>query len=302
MESSAESEFGARAGNDRARIEARLADIVSELASQHDGMAEAIGYSLLAVGKRLRPLLCLWTHDALDGTHRDAAIDVGCALECIHTYSLVHDDLPCMDDDDLRRGRPSSHRQFGEATAVLTGDALLTLSFEILAGLRSRDESLDADVVIGTIRILSRAAGTAGLITGQALDLAPPQPHDETLVERIQENKTGRLFSAAMELGALLGGAHEASRRALSSAGALAGGAFQITDDLLDNEKDKETLGKTPGKDIKNGKLTYPSVVGSKEARLRATEQIQDAISLLPPGDGFAAVQSLLLHMVERVA
>jgi len=299
-------EFDGRAQADRTRVEARLEGIVVELASQHEGMCEAIRYSLLGGGKRLRPILCLWTHDSVGGNRPDAALDVACAIECLHTYSLVHDDLPCMDDDDLRRGQPSSHRRFGESTAVLVGDALLNLSYEVLSSLRTRHADVAPDEALECIRVLSRAAGTGGLITGQALDLDPESDSEGEagvgLVERIQENKTARLIAASLELGAIIGGADRETRQAVSEAGTLAGAAFQIADDLLDIEKDEVTLGKTPGKDIKNGKLTYPSVVGLEGARSRAAEQIAGALERIPGEEPYGPVRALLRYLVDRQA
>jgi geranylgeranyl pyrophosphate synthase len=273
--------FDALAARDRAAIEERLGECVRRLASDHAGMREAIEYSLLGGGKRLRGLLCLWTHDALAGTRRGAALDAGCAVECVHAYSLVHDDLPCMDDDDLRRGKPSSHRRFGEATAVLAGDALLNLGYEILA---APGEAAPADT-LELMRVLVSAAGTGGLISGQALDMAPPAS-DAATVDRIHEFKTARLIAAAMEMGAVAAGAAPDARARVRRAGLLAGSAFQITDDLLDVEGSEESLGKTPRKDVHGGKVTFPSVVGIAEARRVARERIGEALAALPEARG----------------
>ncbi len=303
MPDSAGDVFARSAAADREAVEARLATIVGEKASHHEGMAEAVGYSLLGGGKRLRALQCLWTHDALGGKERAAALDAACALECLHTYSLVHDDLPSMDDDDLRRGRPSAHRRFGEATAILVGDELLNLSYEVLSELPRRHPGISAQAALDCVTVLSGAAGTGGLITGQALDLAPPGQRDRALVERIHENKTGRLFSASMELGAVMAGSGTDERDQMRQAGLLAGAAFQITDDLLDIEQDKETLGKTPGKDIKSGKVTYPSVVGVEGARSHARELAGQAVALMPPArEPGRDLRRLVEYMVERGA
>ncbi|HEU4366332.1 MAG TPA: polyprenyl synthetase family protein, partial [Candidatus Krumholzibacteria bacterium] len=249
-------------------------------------------------GKRLRPLLCLWTHDAFGGSRRDAALDCACALECVHTYSLVHDDLPCMDDDDLRRGKASSHRRFGEAMAVLAGDALLTLGFEITATIGER-HALDGGLALGAVRILAAAAGTGGLITGQALDLAPPAGNDLATVQRIHEHKTGRLIAAAMEAGALLAGAEAAARARARRAGLEAGAAFQIVDDLLDLEGSQYSLGKTPGKDVHGGKLTFPAVAGVERSREEAARRIDAALAALPQAAG-TPLASLFAHLVDR--
>jgi geranylgeranyl diphosphate synthase type II len=293
-----ETSFDVRAAQDRAAVEARLAEIVERFAHQHAGMHEAIAYSLLGGGKRLRPLLCLWTHDVLGGSRRDAALDCACAIECVHTYSLVHDDLPCMDDDDLRRGKPSSHRRFGEAVAVLTGDALLNLAYEVLASVGERAE-VGSELALSLVRILSGAAGTDGLITGQALDLSPPQGDAAATVERIHAHKTGRLIAAAMESGALLAGAATPVRERVWRAGMDAGAAFQIVDDLLDLEGSEDSLGKTPGKDVNEGKLTYPAVAGVARSREEATRRIAAARDALPEMAG-TPLAALLDHLVGR--
>jgi geranylgeranyl diphosphate synthase type II len=295
-------DFQKRCGVERAAVEARCAELVNSLASQHAGLAEAITYSLLGGGKRLRPIICLWTHDLVGGENRDAALDAACALECVHTYSLIHDDLPCMDDDDYRRGKESSHKKFGEATALLTGDALLTLSFGILASMPERFPSLDRNAVVEAIKVLAEAAGTDGMIAGQALDLeATGKKADEELVRKIHRNKTARMISASMEVGAVLGGCRGSLRSKVGKAGILAGEAFQIIDDILDLEADRETLGKTPGKDLADGKPTYPSVVGVDQARYRARSLIEDAKSLLPEGAKSFNIKSLLDYFVNRV-
>ena len=283
---------------DRALVETRLDGLVDLLASHHAGMRDAIRYSLLGGGKRVRPLLCLWTHDALNGSARDIALDAACALECVHTYSLVHDDLPCMDDDDLRRGQPSSHKQFGEAVAVLTGDALLTLGFEILSTLPSRHTMAEATALLATAT-LARAAGTEGLISGQALDLEPPQPRDATVVNAIHLRKTAMLIAASMELGAIAAGRGEGDRARIRRAGLEAGLAFQITDDVLDLEGAQETLGKTPRKDVDRGKLTLPSLIGIDAARERARDHVGAALAAFPEASR-TPLEALIRHIVER--
>ena len=286
----------------RREINARLTDIVS----RHDVPApvhDAIRYTLLDGGKRLRPLLCLWTHDALGGKRRGACLDVAAAIECMHTYSLVHDDLPCMDDDDLRRGKASCHREFGEGIAVLTGDALLTLAFEITATLGERWEVDDATAVAVT-RVLAHAGGAGGLITGQTLDLQPESMAASLeSVDRIHHFKTAALISAAMEAGARMAGAGAAAVRGVAEAGILAGRAFQIIDDVLDVQMDEKTLGKTPGKDAKDGKLTYPAIAGVDAARQRAATLVAEALAGLEPvtaGAGGTRLRGLLELLVRR--
>ena len=284
---------------DRGAVENRLQELVDSLASEHQGMREAMSWSLLGGGKRLRPLLCLWTHDVVGGARRHAALDVACAIECVHTYSLIHDDLPCMDDDDVRRGKPSSHKQFGEATAVLAGDGLLTLAFQILSTMPERHDTGGVEDVLEMTRVLAGAAGTGGLITGQALDLSgSARSGDLEGVRRIHKNKTARLIAASMEVGAVAGGAGGRHRARIREAGLMAGEAFQITDDILDCEQDGETLGKTPGKDARADKLTFPSVVGVERSREEAQLLIGSAGSILS-GGGIAVDREALARLLE---
>jgi geranylgeranyl pyrophosphate synthase len=301
--------FQARCEAERAAVEERLPKLLGELAHQHEGMREAMAWSLLGGGKRLRALLCLWTHDLVGGARRDVALDAACAIESVHAYSLVHDDLPCMDDDDFRRGKPSSHKQFGEATAVLVGDALLTLAFQILSTIPERHVTDGVEDVLEMIRVLSVAAGTGGLIAGQALDLSgSARSGDLEGVRRIHTNKTARLIAASMEIGAVAGGAGSKARNRIREAGKQAGEAFQITDDILDCEQDREALGKTPGKDARADKLTYPAVVGLEQAREEAALLVGAARSTLVGGDvvtdrGAAAkLLDLFTFLVERGA
>jgi len=288
---------------ERASVEARCEELVSALASEHDGIAEAIRYSLLGGGKRLRPILCLWSHDLVGGRKREIALDVACAIECIHTYSLIHDDLPCMDNDDFRRGKPSAHRKYGEATAVLTGDALLTLGFQVIGTIPERRKAADAATILEAIRILAAAAGTGGLIAGQALDLSgSARTGNLDDVGRIHRNKTARLIAAAMDAGALVGGASMETRRRIRDAGTLAGEAFQIIDDVLDRETDRETLGKTPGKDALNDKLTFPAVAGAEKARETAAKMVAEAKSMLPEGATTGLLRAMFDFLITRAS
>lgn len=303
---SATDEFVARCDAERTAVDNRLVELIDTLAAEHEGMHEAISYALLGGGKRLRPILCLWSHDLVGGSRRDVALDTACAIECIHTYSLIHDDLPCMDDDDLRRGRPSTHKKFGEAIAVLAGDALLTLAFQIVASMPARlggGRSVVVEDALEITAILASAAGTGGLITGQALDLAS-QAGAGTLddVGRIHKNKTARLIAAAMEAGTVAGGAGDQTRKRIREAGMLAGAAFQIVDDVLDCVTDRETLGKTPGKDAQENKLTYPAVVGLEAARVEAAALIAAAKTALPDSTDGPMIQAIFDFIVERGA
>jgi geranylgeranyl diphosphate synthase type II len=295
---SGDREFTAAMESTRASVNARLEEIVAGQVSAPANIRDALAYTVLNGGKRLRPILCLWTHDALEGGRGAACLDVACALECLHTYSLVHDDLPCMDNDDMRRGRPSCHKTFGEAVAVLTGDALLTLCFEIVSDLGVHP-GVEPRLIVDTARVITAAAGTRGLITGQALDLeSDSAPRDLTGVDRIHAHKTGALLSACMAAGAIVAGANPASISRVQRAGTLAGLAFQIIDDVLDIEGDDQALGKTAGKDARTGKLTYPSVAGVAASRRRAAELIEEAkVELGAPARG-----TLLGKLLDRMA
>jgi geranylgeranyl diphosphate synthase type II len=264
-------------------------------------VAEAMRYAVLAGGKRLRPILALAAHQACGG---DAAaiLEPACALELVHTYSLIHDDLPPMDDDDLRRGRPSVHRQFGEARAILAGDALLTLAFEILcsrpAGEASAVRRGDAAVTV------ARAAGLDGMIGGQIADLeAEGREVTAETLRWIHRRKTGALIAAGCEIGALHAGAAPERREAVAEFGRSLGLAFQIADDLLDRTGSRERLGKTPGKDERSGKATYPALFGIDASRRAARDLIRDATRRLrAAGVLTPALESLADYAVSRTA
>ncbi|MDH3217486.1 MAG: polyprenyl synthetase family protein [Candidatus Krumholzibacteria bacterium] len=296
----AETQFAAASQQTRAAIEQRLQDLLTEQSPGPETIREALDYTLLGSGKRLRPLLCVWTHEALAGSKHEACVDVACAIECLHTYSLIHDDLPCMDDDDMRRGKPSCHKQFGEAIAVLTGDALLTMCFDIIASLGER-RGLSDQTIVAVIRVIAHAAGSGGLIAGQVLDLVSQrlEPTVET-VEEIHLYKTAALISASMEAGAILAAVDDETRHRVAQAGRMAGQAFQIVDDVLDVQTDVKTLGKTPGKDAKVGKLTYPALVGVEASRHRAAGLIEDAKARLGECADGSLLGALLDVLVKR--
>ncbi len=231
-------------------------------------LAAAIRYSLLSPGKRIRPLLVLTAAQVCGGTI-DAALPSACAVEMIHTYSLIHDDLPAMDDDDLRRGRPSCHIEFDEATAILAGDALIPLAFEVI----SRDTH-PAAVAVDCVSALARAAGASRLVGGQADDLLLQfsNPNLETL-ERIHRRKTGALLAVSLQLGALTAKAGRENTDSLIIYGKHLGLAFQIVDDLLDLRGSQAKMGKRTGKDANQGKLTYPAVIGEEESESSLARQ-----------------------------
>lgn len=250
-----------------------------------EGLADAMRYSTLAGGKRLRPALALAVHDVLGGSAapRDEVAEAAAALELVHTYSLIHDDLPCMDDDALRRGKPTCHVVHGEAMALLAGDALQSLGFEVLAS-RPRGEVL-AGRRAEAVLLLARAIGSAGMAGGQALDLAASGHGREDLrtagrLKEIHEKKTGRLLSASCALGAVLAGVNEERREAAARFGDSLGVLFQIADDLLDVTATAAVLGKSVGKDVAQEKLTYVSVFGVDGAIVERERALAVTLSL----------------------
>jgi geranylgeranyl diphosphate synthase type II len=260
-------------------------------------LAAAMRYSLLGGGKRLRPVLCLMAAEACGADPLDA-LAAACAMEMVHTYSLIHDDLPAMDDDDLRRGRPTCHRAFDEATAVLAGDALLTLAFEVVAR-----HVRPAEAASACVRTLAEAAGPAGMVGGQMADLQAEGRSDGTpeALEAIHRRKTGALLRASLRMGALVAGADEASLHALDVYGQSVGLAFQIIDDLLDVQGDEAKLGKRVGKDSTLGKWTYPGFLGIEGSRRKARQLADEAIAALAPlGGRGARLRALALDLLER--
>lgn len=280
----------------RELIDAALLDYTDFGRGCPDPLKEAIRYSLLSPGKRLRPMLVLMATDACQGERRKA-LPAACAVEMVHAYSLIHDDLPAMDDDDLRRGQPTCHKAFGEATAILAGDALLALAFETLA------EEIDSpEVVASCCAILAHAAGATQLVGGQADDLAGEffAGHLETL-ESIHSRKTGAMFLACLQLGAIVAGADAWQRTALEEYGKRLGLAFQIVDDLLDVRGDAGTLGKRAGKDSDRGKLTFPGILGVEESERRARLLIDEACAALAPlGKPAGCLEALARYVLER--
>ena len=241
---------------------------------------DAMRYGALGGGKRLRPFLTIETARAL-GTTGDAPLRAACALECVHCYSLVHDDLPAMDDDDLRRGRPTTHKAFDEATAILAGDGLLTFAFDILADPATHK---DAEVRVALCLGLARASGLGGMVGGQMLDIeaeTAATPLDESAIRRLQAMKTGALLRFAVEAGAIVAGASDARRAALIAYGEALGSAFQVADDILDAEATSEQLGKRAGKDAERNKGTFVSIHGLVGAKRLRDAFVEQAIAAL---------------------
>jgi len=282
-------------------IEARLEEwltAVADGAPPPGRLAAAMRYGSLGGGKRLRPFLVMESA-ALFGLAPEMALNAGAALECVHSYSLIHDDLPSMDDDDIRRGKPTVHKAFDEATAILAGDSLLTLAFEILASLETHpDAAVRTELVLG----LARASGWCGMAGGQQLDLdaeTASAPLAEPDIRRLQAMKTGALITFACEAGAVLGGARPPHRAALRRYGDFLGRAFQLADDILDREGDAAVVGKATAKDQQAGKATLVSLVGIKAARVRLSELVAEAKAALEPFGGRA---SILAEAAEFVA
>lgn len=279
------------------RVEAGIARLTPPAHERPARLHEAMRYSIEAGGKRLRPVLCLAASElfppALD------PLPAAVAIECLHTYSLIHDDLPCMDNSDLRRGRPSCHRRFDEATALLAGDALLTHSFLLLAEAYADAPAIAASLV----RELAVAAGSRRLIGGQMEDIEAEGRGDaEADIEFIHENKTGALISASLVMGGIVAGAGEKELHQLRLLGLHLGIAFQVVDDLLDAAGETATIGKTAGSDARNGKLTYPRLHGIARSREAATRHTTKAIETCGglPGDTTFLIE--LIRGLERRA
>jgi len=262
----------------RALVEVELNNLLPSSAAAPEKIHQAIRWSVFAGGKRFRPALLMATGQAFDATV-EMLIRTACAFEMVHTYSLIHDDLPSMDDDDLRRGRPTCHVRFDEATAILAGDALQTLAFKTIA----EDNRVDTETRIALISELARAAATPdGMVAGQALDMeAETHQVNSAQLEDIHRLKTGALIVAAARCGAIIGKADENELAAVTSYGSHLGLLFQITDDFLDVTATAEDLGKTPGKDAQSNKATYPALYGMEETRAAAIEAHRDACAAL---------------------
>ena len=279
-------------------VNAELEVLLPDAAGPERRLLSAMKYSTLAGGKRLRAFLVLSTADLFQ-VARGCALRVAAAVELVHTYSLVHDDLPAMDDDDLRRGKPTAHVEFDEATAILAGDALLTLAFEVLA-----DEGTHArpSVRCELVRSLAHAAGCRGMVAGQMIDLNFEHAEaDVAMITRLQQLKTGALIAFSCESGAILGQAHGSLRHALHAYAHDLGLAFQIVDDLLDAQGSAEELGKAAGKDAAAGKATFVSLLGIERARTQAQMLADQASTHLEPfGDRVDVLRQAANFVIER--
>ena len=283
----------------------RRADLVEEglllelkkVPAYDETLENSMEYSLMAGGKRLRPVLLMAAADAV-GKDGSNFLTTGCAIEMIHTYSLIHDDLPAMDNDDYRRGKPTNHRVFGDGIAVLAGDALLTLAFEVML----RQQGATPETLVAVVSEMSRAAGPYGMVGGQVLDLEGEGRHlDMAALRKIHMGKTGALFCAAIRSGAILAGANEAELAALTLYAERFGLAFQITDDILDVIGDEAAIGKPVGSDARNEKATYVTLTSLEEAQKLAEAAVSEAVEALRIFDERAAfLRELALFLLRR--
>jgi len=284
---------------DRAAVEAALEHLLPGEHTLPVSIHKAMRYSVFAGGKRIRPILCIEAAK-LFSERGEGAVEVGCALEFIHTYSLVHDDLPALDDDDLRRGKPTNHKVFGEAIAILAGDALLTLAFQTLAM-----APVEPQRRLALLAMIAEAAGTdRGMIGGQVADLeAEGKPSDTGMLEYIHRSKTAALIRASIVAGAIAGGAERADLSRLMNFGENIGWAFQVVDDILDVEESSAALGKTAGKDQAQKKATYPALHGLEVSRDIAVDLEKKALSELEfYGPRAANLRELAQFLVARRA
>ena len=272
-------ELKAYASQQRKKIDKALDFFLPKSSILPKTLHKSMRYSLFAGGKRLRPILCLAAAEACGGDPENA-LPAACAVECIHTYSLIHDDLPCMDDDDMRRGKPTNHKVFGEPIAVLAGDALLTLAFEIIGSAKSNKQYTTGDMV----KELAVTSGSRHLVGGQVLDLeGENQEISPRTLQFIHQSKTAALLTSSLKLGAMASGATNKKVESLEEFGQCTGLAFQVIDDILDVTQSSETLGKSAGKDEAVNKATYPAIHGLKKSKKLAEKLTSKAINALKP-------------------
>lgn len=263
--------------NRTALVEKNLIAELQKNPALEEKLSKAMEYSLMAGGKRLRPILVMAAADAVNGTG-EKFLTVGTAIEMIHTYSLIHDDLPAMDNDDYRRGKLTNHKVFGEATAILAGDALLTLAFEVI----TRQEDISPEILLQVVKEMSTAAGQSGMVGGQSIDLESENKKiDMATLRKMHLGKTGALFRAAIRSGAILAGANSQQLDALTTYAEKFGLAFQITDDILDVIGDEKNLGKPIGSDAKNNKSTYVTLTSLDTAKNLAQKAVDEAVDTL---------------------
>jgi len=278
-------------------VEEKLVEELHEDEAMNATLCASMKYSLMAGGKRLRPVLLMAAADAV-GAHGDDFVTTGCAIEMIHTYSLIHDDLPAMDNDDCRRGKPTNHKVYGDGMAMLAGDALLAMAFEVML----RQQGATSGQMAAVVREMSIAAGPNGMVGGQAMDLeSEGKAIDMQDLRKMHMGKTGALFRAAIRSGAILGGATEEQLAALTEYANKFGLAFQITDDILDVVGEEATIGKPVGSDERNHKSTYVTLASLPEARKLALDTIDEAIDALDGfGDEADFLRDLATYLIAR--
>ena len=279
-------------------IEQALDSFLPKAGEKPQRLHESVRYSVLAPGKRLRPILVLASAEAVGGNPQDV-MPTACAMECIHVFSLIHDDLPCMDDDDFRRGRLTNHKVYGDAMALLAGDALLTVAFELIA---RNGSTLSSPRIVDAILMISQATGMHGMVGGQVVDMeSENQAIELETLQYIHAHKTGALLTASSVVGALLCGADTNQIDGLTQYGKSIGLAFQIADDILDIVGDEEKIGKPVGSDEGNNKATYPKLFGLDASRKMAHEEVGVAIdSLVNFGPAAEPLRSIARYIVER--
>jgi geranylgeranyl diphosphate synthase, type II len=284
----------------RTQVDSALDEYVPKVDGLAADLIEAMRYSLFAGGKRLRPILCMAGAEAVGGEGQHV-LPVACALELIHTYSLIHDDLPLMDDDDFRRGKPTNHRVFGDVIALLAGDGLLTEAFSLMTSPFATGE-IAPDRLLEAIRMISGAAGCGGMVGGQVVDMQwEGKKADFETVKFLHAHKTGALIEASVVSGAIVTGAPESQVRSVLSYGKKIGLAFQISDDILDVEGDSETMGKMAGADEEKGKTTYPSVLGLGESKKIQSALVQEAVQDLKVfGERAEPLRQIAYYIIER--
>ncbi len=283
-------------------VDAALRNYLPDETARPEALHGSMHYSVFAGGKRIRPILMMAACEAVGGD-AERVLPAACAIEMIHTYSLIHDDLPAMDDDDFRRGRPTNHKVYGEAIAILAGDALLTEAFVLLSD-PGVWKGVDSSATLQAIRLLAAASGSCGMVGGQVVDMeSEGKTINRDQLEYIHRHKTGALISAAIDIGGVIGGADVPAAEALRAYGAAAGLAFQVADDILDIVGSQEELGKDVGSDQERGKATYPALMGLEAAQAYARELRDRALQAVEPlGPAAEPLRAIARYIVDRTS